>query len=420
MAAGGRPWRFNPFTPEFRAHPHADYARLREESPVHWSFMGCWVLASHADVSAVLKDASGFAADRRWDRYARRYRQGSVPAAATALQRLQALWIVFSDPPAHTRLRTLIGRALTPSLMGTVRERVRERVRASFDAIARQAEGGDLVAELAFPLPVEVISTLLGIPHAQRDSLRDWSSQLGRTFDPVLPAAAAKKGVEAADAFWRVIEGLVAQRRRAPEGDLISGLLQAEDHGDRLTDDEVIANCIFLYGAGHETTTSSIAAAVYTLLRHPDALAQLKAKPELLGSAVEELLRFESPVQFTTRVAARDAQLGGQQIAAGDEVMLLIGSANRDAAAFERPDELALHRSPNPHLAFGQGIHYCMGAVLARLQLQEVLRALAEEPRAISLGAQEPRWREHIVLRGLERLSLRYGTAATGFGPGQG
>jgi hypothetical protein len=399
--------------PEFRRDPYPTYRRLRESAPVHCVEAGrarFWVLTRYADVSAVLRDPR-MSVERMFPPAPPPVAPGvpieTLHPVVRAL-RVVSRVMLFRDPPDHTRLRGLVARAFTPRMV----EALRPRIAAMLDELlAPIADGAafDVVAELAEPLPILVIAELLGLPAGDRKDLKRWSDDLAAMLDGSIAAQhfdrALKSGVEVI-AYLR--EHLAA-RRRAPREDLLSAMLAARDSAEILDEEEILATALLVMGAGHETTTNLIGNAVLALLRHPEELARLRRAPELGGTAVEEFLRFDSPVQATSRVARTAYEVHGRTIPAGEEIGLLLGAANRDPEVFPGPDRLDLGRGESRHLSFGLGIHFCLGANLARMEAQlAVAGLLARAPRlAPACGEDALEWRPGWLLRGLVRLPVR-------------
>lgn len=398
-------------SPTFKANPYATYARLRSESPVVCTQLPdgrvAWLVTRYADVFAALKDAC-LTKDRRRVHT----RQVFFEQIAERFFKSLQFTMLDVDPPDHTRLRALVHRAFTPRLV----ERLRERIQRLADQLLDRAadRGGlDLVADYALPIPATIIADLLGIPAADRDRFHRWSSRLvsvssGGDVLKVLPSVLL---------FMRYLRRLLTQRRREPRDDLVSALVQAEEAGDRLNPDELISMVLLLLIAGHETTVNLIGNGTLALLEHPEQLQRLRAEPALLadGTAIEELLRYTSPVQLATeRYALESVNIGSWTIPAGALVLGMIGSANHDEVQFAQPEMLDLGRTPNPHLAFGQGIHYCLGAPLARLEAQIAFETLLRRMSHIELAAAQESltWRRGVFLRGVERLPLRVRTAS--------
>jgi cytochrome P450 len=324
------------------------------------------------------------------------------------------LSFLVRNPPDHTRMRRLVSKAFTPRMIARLAPRIERLVDDLLDgALAAERapagrDGVDLIEALAYPLPVTIISELLGVPATDHERFQAWSHALARGLDPdfLLPADVRARQRTARAEFADYFRDLAAWRRDHPAEDLLSALVAVEEGGDGLTEQELIVTCTLLLVAGHETTVNLIGNGTLALLRNPDALARFRADPAIAPNAVEELLRYDSPVQLTVRLALADAEVGDQPISRGEVVLALIGAANRDPAAHPDPDRLDLAREPSRHLAFGQGIHFCLGAPLARLEGQLALRHLLARAPRLRLAA-EPVWKENLVLRGLERLPVR-------------
>jgi cytochrome P450 len=386
---------YNPFLPEVRADPYPTYHALREADPVHRSpFMAMWILTRYEDVALVLRDPR-FLADRtQWDGF--QELEGVDPTRS----------LLSLDPPDHTRLRTLVSKAFTPRMV----ERLRPQARAIVDgalAAAAQRGGMELIEDLAYPLPVAVIAGMLGVPKEDWPRFRAWSQVLVAGLDPlsIQEADRIAQFTVAQNAIYDYLGAVVAERRRRPADDLISALIAVEERGDALNERELIVMLVLLLVAGHETTVNLIGNGMHALLRNPDQLALLRERPALLDVAVEELLRWDSPVQLTARVVGEDLDLGGRALRRGELVMTLLGAANRDPAQFPDPDRLDLARAPNQHFSFGRGIHFCLGAPLARLEGRVAIGELVRRFPDLRL-AGEPERGETITLRGLRRLPL--------------
>ncbi|HZB71519.1 MAG TPA: cytochrome P450 [Acidimicrobiales bacterium] len=393
---------FDPFDPVFRTDPYPVYARLREENPVHPSALGGLVVTRHADCLHVLRHPAASSDERNSDLFRAMQEAGEVDE-----ELVDARPFLFLDPPDHTRLRRLVTKAFTPRTIERLRPRVQELVDDLLDA--RTGTGSiELVEDFAYLVPVQIISELLGVPPEDHERFKGWSRDLARGLDPdfILPPEVVEKRKQAIDAFSAYFHELIAERRRAPQDDLLSALVAAEDAGDRLTERELLSTCTLLLVAGHETTVNLIANGTLALLRHPDELRRLRDDPSIARTAVEELLRFDPPVQLTARVALEDMEIGGQTLAKGTSAILLLGSANRDEAAFAEPDQLDIGRTDNHHLAFGFGTHFCLGAPLARLEGEVALTTLVRRFPDLALATDAPRYKENLVLRGLEELPL--------------
>jgi cytochrome P450 PksS len=391
--------------PRFKADPYPLYARLRAEAPLYRTTVRiptrktAWLISRYDDVAALLKD-SRFVKDQA-------RAGGPGPGWIAGPLRPMTRNMLDLDPPDHSRLRALVQKAFTPRLVEQLRVRI---VELCEQLLAPSVSAGriELVSQYALPLPMTIITELLGIPPTDRRRFHTWSSRFVSTSRP-------RDAVLAVPAAWmmlRYLRRLFAARRAHPADDLVTALVQAEESGDRLSADELVGMVVILLIAGHETTVNLIASGTLALLNHPEQMDRLRGSSGAMGSAVEELLRFCSPLDIATeRYAAHDVEVHGQVIPRGALVLGVLGSANRDSARFERPDELDISRSPNPHLAFGQGTHYCVGAPLARLEAQIALDTLLRRLPQLRLEvpADRLRWRRSVFLRGLEELPLRVG-----------
>ena len=386
--------RDHPWFVQFRDNPYPVYQYLLAQAPVQWNdVLGAWTLARYADVVNTLTDAR-FSADRR--RPALDGEQLEAQAARSML---------VSDPPDHTRLRALVQKAFTPRMVEQLRPRIIAVVGELLDRMAEQSGTVDVIGALAYPLPVVVIAELLGVPPEDRVKFHEWSGVVAASLDPLVPETVASRVAGAREALQAYLRGIIAERRAEPRADLISALVAVEEQGDVLSEPELVVMCMLLLIAGHETTVNLIGNGMLALLRHPEALAGLREDPALITSAVEELLRFDSPVQLTARVATEQLEIDGHAISQGDWVLALLGAANHDPAQFADPETLDLTRSPNNHVAFGRGIHFCLGAPLARMEGQIAIGALVRRFPNLAL-AGEPVRRDQITLRGLSSLPV--------------
>jgi pimeloyl-[acyl-carrier protein] synthase len=315
--------------------------------------------------------------------------------------------MLFIDPPRHTRLRTLVNKAFTPRVIGRLRGRVEEIVNELLDEVEGRGEM-DVISEFAYPLPVKVICEMLGVPLKDRDRIRGLSRKLAPILDPIVTAE-AQAGIEEAanhiEAFW---DDLIEERRNDLRDDLLSELIRAEDEGHRLNHDELRSTCNLVLIAGHETTMNLIGNGLLALLRNRDQLEKLQDDPSLARSAVEELLRYDSPVHLTARSASEQIEVGGVTLERGQLAIIAIGGVNRDPAHFPDPDRLDIERDPNPHIAFSAGAHFCVGAGLARLEAQIAFPKLLTRLPKIDLGVEQPEYRETITLRGLKELPVTF------------
>jgi cytochrome P450 len=399
---------FSPMAPRVRANPYPVYERLRSLDPVHLSPFGTALLTRYDDALFVLRDKR-FSVQHRDYVDHRPGVEGSLldsfgPAPS---ERDMSNVMLFIDPPRHTRLRTLVNKAFTPRVI----ERLRDRVGSILEELLDEVEGKgeiDVISSVAYPLPVRVICEMLGVPVTDQERIRGWSRKIAPILDPIVTAE-AEAGIEEAESFLQLYwDGLIEARRGELRDDLLSELIRAEDEGNRLDHDELRSTCNLLLIAGHETTMNLIGNGLLALLRHPEEAEKLRSNPALARHAVEELLRFDSPVHLTARTATEDVEVGGTMLARGQLAIVALGGVNRDPAQFEEPNRLDVERHPNPHLAFSAGPHFCVGAGLARLEAQLVFpRVLARFPK-IELADPDPEYRETITLRGLKALPVTF------------
>ena len=387
---------YNPLSHRVFTDPYPAYAALRTRDPVHWSSLSnAWVVSRYHDIDAILRDHRRFSNDFE-QRTPSRRRQGQlIPAVDKSM--------LFVDPPDHTRLRSLVSRAFTPKTIEKMELRVREIMSELLDQISDPASF-DLMQAIADPLPVIVIAELLGVPPQDRAQFKVWSDQRARTLEPTITKREREIAVEAGNALTTYFLGIIHERRTHPRDDLISALVAVGEAGDKLTEHEMVVMLRLLLVAGNETTTNLIGNGMLALLQHPDQLQLLRQQPGLMPSALEELLRYDAPVQTDIRTALEDMELGGKRIHKGQGVLLLIGSANRDPEIYSEPDRLDLTRHQTSHLAFGRGIHHCLGAPLARLEGRVAFEMLLERFEDIRLLTARPPFKDHVVLRGLEAL----------------
>jgi cytochrome P450 len=400
------PVAFNPFDPEFRKNPYPTYHRLLIEDPVQQSPLGGLILSRYADCVSLLRDPRASSDFRKSDAF-----RDQVAAQGLDYDVLLAenRPFLFLDPPDHTRLRSLVTKAFTPRVVEGLRPRIAQIVNDLLDTALERGQM-DVMEDFAYPLPVTIICDMLGVPVEDNVRFREWTKEAARSLDPeeLLPPDEAAARQRTFDAFQAYFEDLVAKRRAAPKEDLLSALIAAEDEGKKLTKEELISTCILLLIAGHETTVNLIGNGTLQLLRHPDQLRLLRDDPSLVRTAVEELLRFDPPVQLTARLALEDLEFGGKILKKGQQATMLIGAANRDPAQFADPQRLDITREDNRHLAFGMGIHFCMGAPLARVEGQIALSELTRRLKNIELTVDEPPYKENLVLRGLAALPVRF------------
>ncbi len=398
---------YAPASPAFVADPYPVLARLRAEGPLAYdAATNQWLISHHAEVNALLRDRR---LGRSYLHVATHEAFGRTPPPAwqapfAASQRAQ---LIDMEPPDHTRLRRLVSTAFTPRRVGGMRPLIEEVVEGLVSRAAATGEF-DLLADVIEPLPVTVIAAMLGIPEADRHLLRPWSADMTMMFELDATDADQRRAVQATVEFTEYVRGVVRARRAAPGDDLLSELAAVAEGSDHLSEDELIGTAILLLNAGHEASVNGAGNAWRTLFLHPAALARLRAEPNLAASAVEELLRYDTPAPMFERWVLEDIDVAGVTVPRGQELALLFASANRDEAVFPDADAVRLDRSPNPHLAFGAGIHFCLGAPLARLEMQILFRSIVERLPTIELTA-EPRFKPRFVLRGLEALPVRIG-----------
>ncbi|MET9396726.1 cytochrome P450 [Kitasatospora sp. NPDC002965] len=395
--------KFDPWSTEFVAHPYDAYADLREQAPVtYYEPTGQWLVSRYEDVSALLRD-------RRLGRtYTHRFSHEEFgrPLPDPAHEPFHTLndnGLLDLEAPDHTRIRRLVSKAFTPRMVEGLRPTVRRLAGELVDDLLA-AGGGDLIGAVAEPLPVAVIAEMLGVPEADRHLLRPWSADITGMFELNPTEEAARRAVTASVEFSDYLRALIRERRAAPGTDLISALIHAQEGSDALSEQEMISTCVLLLNAGHEATVNTTGNGWWALFRNPGELARLRADVDgLLPTAVEELMRWDTPLQMFERWVLEDVEVRGVTVPRGSEVALLFGSANRDPERFADPDRLDLGRADNPHITFGAGIHFCLGAPLARLELTESYGELLRRAPGLRL-VREPEWRPGYVIRGLKEL----------------
>ena len=394
---------YNPLSAGMVQDPYPVYAALRARPTAHRSrLLNAWLVARHADADAILRDHRNFSSDPRLGTLTRRQR-AMLPAE-------DEFPMLILDPPDHTRLRALVGKAFTSRAVDALEARIRAVAAELLDAIDDPG-GFDLMAAFARPLPIVVIAGMLGVPAQDRDRFQLWSAQRARLLEPTASLRERAIAQDASQAFDAYFRALVAKRRSAPRDDILSALAHAEDGGARLSEREMLNILRLLLIAGNETTANLIGNGMLALLADPDQLDRLRADPGLIPAAVDELLRFDSPVQMTFRRVRADCAVNGSEVRARDNIVVLIGAANRDPDVFEEPDRLDVGRAHCPHLSLGRGIHHCLGAQLARLEGRVAFEMLLERFARIDLIGGRPTFRDGILLRGLRSLPLRCGRA---------
>jgi cytochrome P450 len=394
---------FDPLSPEVIRDPYPFYHRLRVSDPMHRSPFGLIMASRHADVSSVLRD-------KRFgkDFAGRMSRRHGEKILEEPVYRSMRHWMVVRDPPDHTRLRGLVVKAFSARSVEDMRPRIQEIVDQTLDRVIERGRM-DLMADFAVRLPVTVICEMLGVPKSDQEMFLSGARSGGRLLDPVPLTRAELDHANAGNlALADYFAGLFEQRRRKPGDDLITQLVQAEEEGDKLSNEELTANIILLFGAGHDTTVNLIGNGLLALHRNPDQLHLLKNNP-LLPTVIDELLRYDSPVQIATRTALKDVTVGGSKIEKNETVLCLLGAANRDPAVYADPDRLDITREDSRPLSFGGGIHFCLGAQLARLEAQIAIETLLRRLPDLALdNPEEPDWRPTFALRGLNSLPAHW------------
>jgi cytochrome P450 len=394
------------FTDEILRDPYPTYRQFLEDDQILHSVPyggGGWAVFRHAACSSLIRD-SRLSARRVGASFL------ALPPERRAefdeLARMLSLWLLFIDAPEHSRLRKLMNKGFSP----TVAEGLRPQIEAIVDRMLetmRHASEADVVREIAYPLPVRVMAEMFGVREALHERFIRWTHAIGMFLgNPNRTVEQTHLAQEAVLALKEFFRGAAAERRRQKGSDLISLLLDIEEDGEVLTEEELYAQCVMLLGAGHDTTRNLIGNGMYTLLRHPEEMAELQKNPELIRSAVEELLRYESPVQFAGRVAKEEMEICGVRLLRGQLIVFMLGAANRDPQQFRDPDHLDLKRLPNPHLAFGAGEHFCIGNQLARLEGQIAILRMAQQFPRMRLATQRPEWAPNYGLRGLKALPV--------------
>ena len=396
------------FQPEeigFIANPYPAYEELRRAGRIHYDERtDHWLVPHHADVNALLRD-------RRFGRSYLHLATHEEMGHPLEPEMQAPFWHVVRngmldrEPPDHTRLRSLVSKAFTPRRVAEMRDTIQRIVDGLVDVGLARGEF-DLLATVLEPLPVTVIAELLGIPEVDRHLLRPWSAEICLMYELNPTEDYSRRASQAAIEFGDYLRDLARARRDKPGGDLISGLTQVVDEGDRLTEDELIGTCVLLLNAGHEASVNGSGNGWWALFRNPDQLTRLRADHSLLPTAIEELLRYDTPLQLFERWVLEDAEVCGVQVPRGAELGLLFGSSNRDPDVFTDPDRLDLARDPNPHISFGAGIHFCLGAPLARLEMQIAFETILNRMPSLELLA-EPEWKPTYIIRGLKSLPVR-------------
>jgi len=399
-----------------RDRPYRLYRMAQRIDPVHLSSIGAWVVLSHSGVGAALRD-SRFGNDEskadisllNFGIFQRFLGRTNVPRQDSPFRQMFTELMLFRDPPDHTRLRTLVAKAFTPRRTESLGPRIEQLVDEILDGAASRG-GMDVMSELAYPLPARIICELVGVPSSDVPLVIRHAPALAIGLDPspMRPPEAVRRADAATTELVEYMSGLIAERRREPGEDLLSALIAAEENGETLSERELIATVLLLILAGHETTANLVGNGVVALRHNPSELERLRDDPDVGKTAVEELLRYDTPVQMTVRTALEDAEIDGHLIEKGREAVLVVGGANRDTAVFDNPSKLDLARNPNPHLAFGGGAHFCIGAPLARLEGRIVLSSLVQRFPNFRIVRGGVTRRKSFTIRGLTKLEIAW------------
>ena len=383
---------YDPTSPKIKANPYEKYRKLRALDPVHrLRLINAWILTEYDDVNDVLRDHRRFSRD---------YGKESEYKSLLDL-----------DPPDHTRVRSLVSKAFTPRSVAELHPRIQQIVDDLLDGVANK-DRFDLVESFAYPLPVIVIAEMLGVPAEDRDRFKLWSNDIALTVEPTVNDEQAERIKRSGEELIEYFDSIIELRRNDPQDDLITALIAAEEEGDRLTHEELIAMLLLLLVAGNETTRNLIGNGMLALLKNPDQLQRLRDNPGLMDNAINELLRYDSPVQLDGRMAVQDLEIRGKRIRPGQRVICLLGAANRDPSVFTDPDTLDIARQEKSHVSFGRGIHHCLGAPLALLEGRVAFASLLERFSSIRL-MREPEYRDQVVLRGARELWIEVERAPT-------
>jgi hypothetical protein len=388
--------------PENRSNPYPIYKRYRDSAPMHRAEPGLWTFTRYHDILTVLRD----------DRFSSDPRNATVLEAVAEendeprpIRDVAGRVLLFTDPPDHTRMRTLVNKAFTPRTVERLRAHISELIDGMIDDVQGKDEI-DVIEDIAYPLPAYVICELMGVPVEDREQFRGWSGDVAPVLDPVAPADVMQKAIGTLTNFAMYFFGQIDDRRRNPRDDFLSALMAAESEEGKLAPEELIGLCVLIFIAGHETTQNLIGNGLLALLHNPGQLELFRSDPSLAKNAVEELLRYDSPVQLTGRSAKQDIEINGTTIPKGEEVIVLLGAGNRDPDVFGDPDTLDITREKSSVLSFGAGAHFCLGAGLARLEGQIVFNALLDRLPKMEL-VEEPEYRPTLTLRGLKSLKVR-------------
>ena len=392
--------------PDVIADPYPYFHQLRAEDPVHWNpLWGGWILTRHDDVQASFQDRR-LSADRMSP-----FMASLKKEEARELQpsyQIFSKWMVFTDPPQHTRLRMLVNKAFTPRRVESLRPRIQAIVDELLDRVI-PAGRMELIHDFAYLLPVTVIAELLGVPARDHENIKKWSDEITLFIFGAIGVPDRRQRAQLAMlALASYLKAVIAERRQQPQDDLISALIAAQEQDDALTDDEIVSTCALVLFGGHETTTNLISSSVHALLKNPEQKRKLAEDPSLISTAVEEFLRYDGPSKSMVRLALEDFELRGKQIKKGQRLLLIQSAANHDPERFADPDSLDITRQPNPHVAFGYGIHFCLGAPLARVETAITITTILRRLPKLRLTADALEWHPTIVSRALKALPVAF------------
>jgi cytochrome P450 len=397
---------YNPLDPRFVTDPHPFLHRLRREDPVHWNpVLNVWVLTAYADVFKALHDDRLSSDTRHWDHYKQFFFRGRDPSGPVT--QTFSKWMLQVDPPEHTRLRALATKTFTPRAVGRMRPYIDEMTHRLLDKVAGAGEM-DLVNELAYPLPIAVVASMLGVPEEDHEKMKAWTEGMLPSFAPSMSAEALDNSNQAVTAFRDYFCNLVKNRSQEPRDDLLSALIAVYEAGDRLSEDELLSTCILLMFAGHISTTQLISDTILWLANNPEQLEMLKLDPGLIEGAIEESLRYTSPTQMVYRVALEDMEIGGKSVKKNQLVILSLAAANRDPAQFSDPDRFDIIRENNRHIALGHGTHYCMGAALGRLEGEVAVGVIVNRLPNIRVDHDSITREPNIIFRSLKSMRITF------------
>lgn len=402
-------FKFNPLDPAFQADPYPTYHHLRSFEPIHRTFMGVWLLTRYTDSKAVLRDSRFCIYPTPENIKEKSYylEQGDFNGLVQATGK----WLIYLNPPDHTRLRGLVSKAFSSTKIKPLRHQIQE---AADELIGKVRHKGviDIMSDFACLLPVSVIASMLGLPSEDYFKLYDWTHKMSDFLEPLRSLKDYERMNKVVLEFTDYLKSLIAERQKSPQEDLLSALIAAKEQDNKLSEEEIVSVCMLLFVAGEETTINLIGNGMLALLRHPDQMQKLKTQPSLIKTTVEEMLRYDSSIQLTTRIATEDVDIDGVTIRAGEKVFVSLGAANRDPAQFAEPDRFDITRQNNSHLAFADGIHYCLGAVLARLETEIAINTLVQQLPDLKLSTYKLKWRNNVTLRGLKALPVTFTPAA--------